>query len=97
MVWVADLTYIRLPSSFVYLATILDAYSRKCVGWKLSKRIDTQLTLGALEAALVARDVKAGLIHHSARGVKSCQYRVCRTAAQHGGASQHGSFGQSLR
>ena len=51
LVWVADLTYIRLPSTFVYLAAILDAYSRKCVGWKLSKRIDTQLALGALEAA----------------------------------------------
>jgi transposase InsO family protein len=70
VVWVADLTYIRLPGTFVYLAAILDAYSRKCVGWKLSKRIDTQLTLGALEAALTARHVKAGLIHHSDRGVQ---------------------------
>jgi len=70
VVWVADLTYIRLPSTFVYLAAILDAYSRKCVGWKLSRRIDTQLTLGALEAALLARNVKAGLIHHSDRGVQ---------------------------
>jgi putative transposase len=70
VVWVADLTYIRLPSTFVYLAAILDAYSRKCVGWKLSKRIDTQLALGALEAALATRHVKAGLIHHSDRGVQ---------------------------
>jgi putative transposase len=70
VVWVADLTYIRLPSSFVYLAALLDAYSRKCVGWKLSKHIATQLTLGALEAALTARKVKAGLIHHSDRGVQ---------------------------
>jgi len=70
VVWVADLTYIRLPSTFVYLAAILDAYSRKCVGWKLSKRIDTQLALGALEAALTTRTVKAGLIHHSDRGVQ---------------------------
>lgn len=70
MVWVADLTYIRLPSTFVYLAAILDAYSRKCVGWKLSKRIDTQLTLGALEAAFTTRNVTAGLIHHSDRGVQ---------------------------
>jgi putative transposase len=68
-VWVADLTYIRLPSTFVYLAAILDAYSRKCVGWKLSNRIDTQLALGALEAALTTRHVTAGLIHHSDRGV----------------------------
>ena len=65
VVWVADLTYIRLPSTFVYLAAILDAYSRTCVGWKLSKRIDTQLALGALEAALSTRHVTAGLIHHS--------------------------------
>jgi putative transposase len=63
VVWVADLTYIRLKSTFTYLATILDAYSRKCVGWKLSKRIDTQLTLAALEAALATRKVTAGLIH----------------------------------
>jgi putative transposase len=68
--WVADLTYIRLPSTFVYLAAILDAYSRKCVGWKLSKRIDTQLALGALQAALATRSVKAGWIHHSDRGVQ---------------------------
>lgn len=70
IVWVADLTYIRLPSAFVYLAAILDAYSRKCVGWKLSKHIDTPLTLAALEAALAARHVTAGLIHHSDRGVQ---------------------------
>ena len=70
VVWVADLTYIRLPSTFVYLAAILDAYSRKCVGWKLSNRIDTQLALGALEGALTTRHVTAGLIHHSDRGVQ---------------------------
>lgn len=70
VVWVADITYIRLLSSFVYLATLLDAYSRKCVGWNLSKRIDTQLALGALEKALATRDVRPGLIHHSDRGVQ---------------------------
>lgn len=68
--WVADITYIRLPSMFVYLAAILDAYSRKCVGWKLSKRIDGQLALDALEMALATRDVSPGLIHHSDRGVQ---------------------------
>jgi putative transposase len=71
VVWVADITSIRLPSNFVYLAAFLDAYSRKCVGWNLSKRIDTQLALGALEKALATRDVRPGLIHHSDRGVKS--------------------------
>jgi transposase InsO family protein len=69
-VWVADITYIRLPTTSVYLAAILDAYSRKCVGWKLSKRIDGQLALDALEPALATRDVSPGLIHHSDRGVQ---------------------------
>jgi len=70
VIWVADLTYIRLRSEFVYLATILDAYSRRCIGWNLSTRIDTHLALGALEEALATRDVKPGLIHHSDRGVQ---------------------------
>src|SRR5437899_1817164 len=70
VVWVADITYIRLLSNFAYLAALLDAYSRKCVGWNLSKRIDTQLALGALEKALATRDVRPGLIHHSDRGVQ---------------------------
>lgn len=47
VIWVADLTYIRLRSEFVYLATILNAYSRKCIGWNVSTRIDTHLALGA--------------------------------------------------
>ena len=70
VVWVADITYIRLPRGFVYLATILDSYSRKCIGWKLSKHIDAQLALDALEQALAAREVHPGLIHHSDRGVQ---------------------------
>ena len=69
-VWVADLTYIRLPSTFAYLACVLDAYSRKCVGWKLSKRIDAQLAVDALDMALATREVSPGLIHHSDRGVQ---------------------------
>ena len=78
-VWVADLTYIRLPSSFAYLACVVDACSRKCVGWKLSKRIDTQLALDALEMALTTRDVSRGLIHHSDRGVQYASHAyVCR-------------------
>ncbi len=69
-VWVADLTYIRLPTAFVYLAAILDASSRRCIGWKLSTRIDTQLTLAALERALQQRQPDPGLIHHSDHGVQ---------------------------
>jgi len=68
--WVADITYVRLPTSFVYLACMLDGYSRRCVGWKLSRQIDTQLTLDALEMALTQRQPAPGLIHHSDRGVQ---------------------------
>jgi transposase InsO family protein len=68
--WVADITYVRLPTTFCYLASILDDYSRYCVGWSLSRWIDTRLTLEALEMALAARRPSAGLIHHSDRGVQ---------------------------
>jgi transposase InsO family protein len=67
---VADITYIRLPTTFVYLACILDAWSRRCVGWQLSRTIDTQLTLTALNQAIAVRQPAAGLIHHSDRGVQ---------------------------
>jgi transposase InsO family protein len=69
-VWVADITYIRLPSEFVYLAVILDAYSRKVIGWELSRSLETSLTLAALERALRSRTVRPGLIHHSDQGVQ---------------------------
>jgi len=64
--WVADMTYIRMPQGFVYLAVVLDAYSRKAVGWAMSERIDTKLTLCALSMALKERS--APLYHHSDRG-----------------------------
>ncbi len=69
-VWVADITYIRLPTTFVYLACILDACSRRCIGWQLDRTIDTQLTLAALERAISARRPSVDLIHHSDRGVQ---------------------------
>jgi len=68
--WVADITYIRLPTGFIYLAAILDAYSRRCVGWALSRWIDTDLTLTALSMALARRQPGPGVIHHSDRGVQ---------------------------
>lgn len=68
--WVADITYVRLPSCFIYLACILDAWSRRCVGWQLSRTIDTQLTLAALNHAIALRQPQPGLIHHSDRGVQ---------------------------
>ncbi len=70
--WVADPTYVRLPEGFVYLACLLDVYSRKCIGWSLSLHIDTQLPLQALEMALAQRAVPAGLIHHFDRGRQFC-------------------------
>ncbi len=69
-VWVADITDIRLPTAFVYLACVLDAHSRRCVGWHLARQIDTRLTLAALDQALAARQPAPGLIHHSDRGVQ---------------------------
>jgi putative transposase len=68
-VWVADLTYIGIRDGFVYLAAILDLYSRKVVGWAISKRIDTELCITALEMALAKRHPR-GCIHHSDRGVQ---------------------------
>ena len=68
--WVADITYIRLCREFVYLAVILDAFSRRLIGWELDRRIDTALVRSALERALAGRNVRDGLIHHSDRGVQ---------------------------
>lgn len=68
--WVADITYVRLPSAFVYLACVVDAWSRRCIGWQLSRTIDTHMTLAALDAAIRVRQPAAGLIHHSDRGVQ---------------------------
>lgn len=67
-VWQADITYIRLPTTFVYLACVLDGSSRRCVGWAMSRAIDTQLALAALEMALTTRQPQPGLIHHSDQG-----------------------------
>jgi putative transposase len=84
--WISDITYIRLPTTFCYLAAILDAYSRRCVGWHLSRWIDTSLTLSALEIALESRRPDPGLIHHSDQGVQyaSSEYvlRLEETSAQ---------------
>lgn len=68
--WVADITYIRLEEEFIYLAVILDAYSRRVIGWHLSDGLDDSLTLAALRMALEQRGVRPGLVHHSDRGVQ---------------------------
>lgn len=68
--WVVDITDICLPQTFGCLAASLDAFSRRCGGWRLSRTIDTALTLAALEHALTARRPAPGRIHHSDRGVQ---------------------------
>jgi transposase InsO family protein len=68
--WIADITYIRLEEEFVYLAVILDAYSRRVIGWHLSDGLDDSLTQTALRMALGQRVVRPGLVHHSDRGVQ---------------------------
>jgi transposase InsO family protein len=69
-VWHSDITYIRLPRGFCYLAVVLDAFSRKVVGWSMSLNIDAALVLEALRAAIKARQPKEGWIHHSDQGVQ---------------------------
>jgi putative transposase len=66
--WRADITYIRLRDEFVFLAVILDAYSRRVIGWALDRTMEDSLTLTALGMALSCRGVEAGLVHHSDRG-----------------------------
>jgi putative transposase len=68
--WVADITYIRLRAEFVYLAVILDAYSRRVIGWALGRTLEDTLTLRALRQALDQRRPAPGLVHHSDRGVQ---------------------------
>jgi len=82
--WVADLTYIRLRSAFVYLACILDAFSRRCVGWHLSRDMTTQLTLAALHQAIAQRHPQPGLIHHSDRGVQYASHEYVEQLEQIG-------------
>jgi transposase InsO family protein len=68
--WVADITYIRLKIEFVYLAVILDGYSRKVVGWALERTLASRLPIAALEDAIAQRQPPPGLVHHSDRGVQ---------------------------
>jgi transposase InsO family protein len=69
-VWLSDITYIRIRTGFVYLAAILDAYSRKVIGYAVSTKLDTALTLEALKMAIARRRPSLGVIHHSDQGVQ---------------------------
>ena len=82
-IWVADITYVLTAQGWVYVAAILDLYSRRIVGWAVSQHINTALVLMALSMALAHRQPAAGLIFHSDRGVQyaSADYRRALTAA----------------
>lgn len=89
--WVADITYIRLPGGFCYLAAVLDAYSRKVVGWKLSQELDARGVVAALAQALQARKPAPGWIHHSDQGVQyACRDYVSRLEAAQARISMSG-------
>jgi putative transposase len=82
--WVADITYIRLQKEFVYLAVLLDAFSRKVVGWALDRTLAASLPKAALEMAIAARQPGPGLVHHSDRGVQYASAEYIAVLQQHG-------------
>ena len=81
--WVADITYIRLELEFVYLAVVLDAFSRRVIGWALDRTLEAELTLAALRMALSERQPTAGLVHHSDRGVQYASQEYTELLKQH--------------
>jgi len=83
-VWVADITYISIQTAFVYLAAILDLFSRKAIGYAISRNIDTALCLGALTLAISTRSPKEGVIHHSDRGVQYASHDYVATLMGYG-------------
>lgn len=82
--WVADITYIRLLREFIYLAVILDAFSRRVIGWALERYLETELTLAALRMALSCRHVTEGMVHHSDRGVQYASADYTNLLKEHG-------------
>jgi len=93
--WVADITYVRLAEEFIFLAVILDAYSRRVIGWALDRTMEDDLTLAALRMALASRSVGPGLVHHSDRGSQYAQ-RIHRSAERQRHHHQHVAQGKSL-
>lgn len=83
--WVADLTYIRLETEFVFLAVVIDAFSRRVIGWALERHMEDDLTLAALRMALQARRPSPGWVHHSDRGSQYASGDYTGLLKQHGG------------
>jgi len=82
--WNGDITYIRLRSEFVYLAVILDAFSRKVIGWSLGRTLQTKLPLRALENAIASRQPPPGVVHHSDQGVQYGCRHYMQALREHG-------------
>ena len=82
--WIADITYIRLVEEFVFLAAILDAFSRRVIGWALERTLEEELTLAALRMALRRRTVEPGLVHHSDRGSQYASHQYTDLLQAHG-------------
>jgi transposase InsO family protein len=82
--WVADITYIRLRAEFVYLAVVLDVFSRKVVGWALGRSLKAELAVEALQQAIQQRQPPPGLVHHSDRGVQYACADYVALLRQHG-------------
>jgi transposase InsO family protein len=82
--WVADITYIRLAEEFVFLAVVLDAFSRRVVGWALDERLDAGLAVAALRQAIDLRQPAPGLVHHSDRGVQYASHAYVDMLLEHG-------------
>lgn len=93
--WVADLTYVATWSGFVYVAFVIDVFSRKIVGWRTTNSLKTDIALDALEQALWSRSDTDGLVHHSDRGVQYLSIRYTERLAEAGAESSVGSRGDS--
>jgi putative transposase len=82
--WVADITYVAIATGFVYLAVILDAWSRRVIGYALARTIDARLTIAALQVAIHGRRPPKGCVHHSDRGSQYAAERYRDLLAEHG-------------
>ncbi|WP_338036695.1 IS3 family transposase [Arvimicrobium flavum] len=91
--WVADITYVAIPAGFAYVAVILDAWSRKVVGYAIARSIDVRLTLAALQSAIEKRRPPPGCIHHTDRGSQYAAGRYRQVLAQHGFVGSTGRRG----
>jgi transposase InsO family protein len=81
--WVADITYIRLREEFVYLSVVLDAYSRRVIGWALGRTLEADLAVSALRMALLSRRPAPGLVHHSDRGIQYASHDYTELLKEH--------------